>query len=134
MPDIASSHVRWVYGWEQQPFSFAAVFSDLYDFDATDALLYDDFDPAQRVATSAAEYGSFWDPVFGDMLAIHHDIASPPQVLETPALAVSTLTFTAHIETRTAATNIRTTSTLTWHPTPAGWRIIREHNSTKVLP
>ncbi|MGA5358308.1 hypothetical protein [Streptomyces purpurascens] len=31
------------------------------------------------------------------------------------------------------ATDIRTTTSLVWRATPDGWRIVREHNSTKVL-
>ncbi|WP_405504821.1 hypothetical protein [Streptomyces purpurascens] len=28
---------------------------------------------------------------------------------------------------------MRTTTSLVWRATPDGWRIVREHNSTKVL-
>jgi ketosteroid isomerase-like protein len=31
-------------------------------------------------------------------------------------------------------TDIRTVTSLVWRRTPDGWRIVREHNSTTVLP
>ncbi|MGA5550337.1 hypothetical protein [Streptomyces pseudogriseolus] len=64
---IADLHGRWVFGWERDegdpPFDFRRVFGDFYDFDSPDVRLYDDFDPEQRVAATAAEYGSIWEPV-----------------------------------------------------------------------
>ncbi|MGW5695336.1 hypothetical protein ACWEWX_31710 [Streptomyces asiaticus] len=49
-------------------------------------------------------------------------------------LAASTLTFVARITRPDATTDIRTTTSLVWRRTPDGRRIVREHNSAKVLP
>lgn len=135
---IADRHVRWVFGWDRRagdaPFGFRRVFGEFYDFDSAELRLYDDFDPEHRVATTAAAYGEIWEPAFREMLSAHHAVDDGPHVLASGDLAASTLRFVARIVTSEAVTDIRTTTSLVWRGTPHGWRIVREHNSTEVLP
>ncbi|SES07433.1 SnoaL-like domain-containing protein [Lentzea xinjiangensis] len=135
---IADLHRRWVFGWDRRegdaPFDFRRTFGEFYDFDSPDVRLYDDFDPEQRVATTAAGYGSIWEPAFRGMLSAHHAVDDGPHVIAGDDLAASTLRFVARIATPGSTTDIRTTSSLVWRRTPDGWRIVREHNSTAVLP
>ncbi|WP_435281564.1 YybH family protein [Streptomyces koelreuteriae] len=135
---IADLHVRWVFGWERDegdpPFDFRRTFGEFYDFGSPDVRLYDDFDPEQRVATTAAGYGSIWEPGFRGMVSAHHAVDDGPHVIAGQELAASTLTFTARITLPDGATDLRTTTSLVWRRTPDGWRIVREHNSSKVLP
>jgi ketosteroid isomerase-like protein len=134
---ITDLHTRWVFGWERgegdSPFDFRKVFGELYDFDSADVRLYDDFDPEQRVATAAAQYGAMWEPVFQEMVAASHAVDDGPHVIVGQDLAASTLTFLARITTSETVTDLRTTSSLVWRRTPDGWRIVREHNSATVL-
>ncbi|MEU5640728.1 nuclear transport factor 2 family protein [Streptomyces milbemycinicus] len=135
---IADLHGRWVFGWERNegdaPFDFRRTFGEFYDFDSTDLRLYDDFDPEQRVAATATGYGSIWEPHFDRMVSAHHAVDDGPHVIVSHHLAASTLAFVARITTSDGATDIRTTTSLVWRRTPDGWRIVREHNSTRVLP
>ncbi|HUQ55585.1 nuclear transport factor 2 family protein [Lentzea sp.] len=135
---IADLHERWVFGWDRregdEPFGFRRVFGEFYDFGSADLRLYDDFDPEHRVATTAAGYGSIWEPAFRGMLSAHHAVDDGPHALADGDLAASTLRFVARIVTPEAVTDIRTTTSLVWRRTADGWRIVREHNSTEVLP
>ncbi|MEU6551928.1 nuclear transport factor 2 family protein [Streptomyces sp. NPDC046915] len=135
---IADLHGRWVLGWERDegdpPFDFRRAFGEFYDFGSPDLRLYDDFDPGQRVATTAAGYGSIWEPHFDRMVSAHHAVDDGPHVIACPDLAASMLVFVARITTPDGATDIRTTTSLVWRRGPDGWRIVREHNSTRVLP
>ncbi|MFJ9585608.1 YybH family protein [Streptomyces acidicola] len=135
---ITDLHSRWVFGWERNegdaPFDFRRTFDGFYDFSSPDVRLYDDFDPEQRAATTAAGYGSIWEPSFHRMVSAHHAVQDGPHVIAGHDLAASTLTFVARITMPDATTDIRTTTSLVWRRTPDGWRIVREHNSTKVLP
>jgi ketosteroid isomerase-like protein len=134
---IAELHERWVFGWDRRegdaPFDFQRVFGEFYDFGSPDVRLYDDFDPERRVATSAAGYGSIWEPAFREMVAAHHAVDDGPHVVAGADLAASTLRFVARIVTPEATTDLRTTTSLVWRRTRDGWRIVREHNSTQVL-
>jgi hypothetical protein len=49
------------------PFSFRETFEQFYDWSSEQTLLYDDFDPEHRVATSPAEYGAIWEPSFNKL-------------------------------------------------------------------
>ncbi|ADI12839.1 hypothetical protein SBI_09721 [Streptomyces bingchenggensis BCW-1] len=127
-----------MFGWERNegdaPFDFQRIFGEFYDFDSADLRLYDDFDPEQRVAATATGYGSIWEPHFDRMVSAHHAVDDGPHVIVSHDLAASTLAFVARITTPDGATDIRTTTSLVWRRTPDGWRIVREHNSTRVLP
>jgi ketosteroid isomerase-like protein len=135
---IGELHTRWLFGWERNegdpPFDFGQVFADLYDRDSDDVRLYDDFDPDKRVATTPAQYGAIWEPHFHRMRYAHHAVDDGPHVIAGQDLAGSNLTFVARIATPDAVTDIRTATSLVWRRTAAGWRIVREHNSTTVLP
>ena len=135
---IGDLHTRWLFGWERNegdaPFNFRQVFGDLYDFDADDVRLYDDFDSEKRVATTPAAYGAIWEPNFHRMRYAYHAVDDRPHVIAVVDLAASNLTFPARTATPDAITHIRTVTSLVWHRTPAGWRIVREHKSTTVLP
>jgi ketosteroid isomerase-like protein len=135
---IADLHSRWMFGWERNegdaPFDFRRTFDEFYDFSSADVRLYDDFDPEQRVAKTAAGYGSIWEPNFHKMVSAHHAVDDGPHVIADHDLAASTLTFVARITMPDVTTDIRTTTSLVWRRTPDGWRIVREHNSTTVLP
>ncbi|MFD4636077.1 nuclear transport factor 2 family protein [Lentzea sp. NPDC058436] len=134
---IAELHERWVFGWDRRagdaPFDFRRVLGEFYDWES-DLRLYDDFDPEHRVATTAAAYGAIWEPAFREMVSAHHAVDDGPHVLAGDDLAASTLRFVARIVTPDATSDIRTTTSLVWRRRPAGWRIVREHNSTEVLP
>jgi ketosteroid isomerase-like protein len=136
--EIADLHRRWVFGWErvegEEPFDFRRAFGELYDFGSPQVLLYDDFDPEQRTATAAAEYGSIWEPTFNMMVSARHAVEDGPHVIAGSDLSASNLTFVARITTPDGVADIRTTTSLVWRRTPSGWRIVREHNSTKILP
>ncbi len=135
---IADLHDRWVFGWERAegdaPFDFQRSLGEFYDVSSPDVRLYDDFDPEQRVATTAAGYGSIWEPPFRRMLSARHAVDDGPHVVADHDLAASTLTFVARITTPDGTSDVRTTSSLVWRRTPVGWRIVREHNSTRLLP
>lgn len=135
---VAAAHTRWLFGWERaeggEPFSFDDEFADLYDFAAV-GRFYDDFDPEHRVARRAADYGAIWEPNFRRIRAARHAVDEAAEVLVDGDLAASSLVFIARIELLDATvTDIRTTTSLVWRRGPAGWRIVREHNSTQVLP
>ncbi len=68
------------------------------------------------------------------MTSARHAVDDGPHVVAGQDLAASTLTFVARITTPDDVTDIRTTTSLVWRRTPDGWRIVREHNSTKLLP
>lgn len=136
---IAALHRNWVFGWERNvgdpPFSFRQTFGPYYEWDSAGVILYDDFDPEHRVARSATEYGAIWEPNFHALRTVHHRVADGPHVVRSGALAASTLVFVARIEAVDGAvTGIRTTTSLVWRRTDDGWRIVREHNSTVVVP
>lgn len=135
---IADLHSRWVFGWERDegdaPFDFRRTFGEFYDFSSPDVRLYDDFDPEQRVATTAVGYGAIWEPVFQEMLAARHAVDDGPHIVVGGGLAASTLAFVARITMPDVITDLRTTTSLVWRRTPKGWRIVREHNSSKELP
>jgi ketosteroid isomerase-like protein len=136
--EINRLHADWVFGWERNdgdgPFRFADTFAQFYDWDSTDVLLYDDFDPQHRVASNAVGYGAIWEPIFNTVRNANHVIAEGPHAVLSTDLAASSLVFLARIEPLAGAISlIRTTTALVWRRTAHGWRIIREHNSTVRL-
>lgn len=137
---IAALHREWILvGWEKKdgdgPFDFSARFGKFYDFASPDVVFYDDFDPQYRVARSAMGYGDIWTRPFTQLRSAHHAVTDGPDVIAGPDLATSTLEFVAAL---TAAdgkvTGIRTRSTLVWRCSDSAWRIVREHNSSRVVP
>ncbi|MFY0580719.1 YybH family protein [Cystobacter fuscus] len=138
---VGELHREWILvGWEKHvgdgPFSFREKLGKYYDFSAKDVVLYDDFDPQKRVAHSAEEYGTFWEPSFSALRSVQHRVVNGPAVASgSGGLAASTLEFEARIEAADGnVIRIRTRSSLVWRCSGAGWKIIREHNSSVVLP
>lgn len=136
---VGALHRDWVFGWERNPgdapFSFRDAQGARYDRNSDGVVLYDDFDPRHRVARSAEEYAAIWEPAFRDLRLAHHRVAAGPEVLVSGDLAASWLVFVARLETADGTvTGIRTTTSLVWRRTSDGWKVVREHNSSAVLP
>ena len=134
-------HRRWVLeGWERAPgdghFSFREKLGHFYDWESPDVVLYDDFDPQHRVARSAAAYGAIWEPIFNIVRSARHVVSDEPAVLTGSGdLTASTMEFAALIEAGDGSvTPIRTRSDLVWRCRDGQWRIVHEHNSTRVVP
>ncbi|MDY0964969.1 MULTISPECIES: YybH family protein [Massilia] len=126
-------------GWERKPGDGPLVFREKFagDYewsDARDRLYYDDFSPNPRPVRDPDAYGAIWAPIFSGLRSARHAISIEPTAVYGGNLAVSTLEFVALIEPADGATRpIRTLMTLTWRCHADGWRIIREHNSTKIV-
>ena len=134
-------HRRWILeGWEHASgdgrFSFREKLGYFYDWDSPDVVLYDDFDPRHRVARSAAAYGAIWEPIFNAVRSARHVVSDTPAVITGSGdLTASTMEFAALIEARNGAvTPIKTRSDLVWRCRDGRWRIVREHNSTRIVP
>ncbi|MFB8282305.1 YybH family protein [Nocardia colli] len=135
METVAAEHVRWLWGWDRKqgdpPFDLRAIQGEFYDWEAEDLLLYDDADPEHRVARSAEEYRSLWEPVFDQLVAADHRLADGPHVLVSGDLAVSRLVFIARlISADGTETGLRATSSLTWRCDANGWRIVWDHTTS----
>lgn len=130
-------HREWILvGWEKRrgdpPFDFRQRLGHLYDWNSRDVRLYDDFDPQHRVARSASEWASIWTEPFTALRAARHSILDGPDVVDGGALSASTLEFAARLETAEEnIVGIRARSSLVWQCTSTGWRIVREHTSTR---
>lgn len=134
-------HRQWILdGWEYRPgdptFSFREKLGRFYDWSARDTVLFDDFDPQRRAARSAAAYGATWEPIFQANRSVRHAVSDGPDVVAgTGDLAASSLEFIARIETlKGKVVGIQTRSDLVWRCRADGWRIVREHNSSKIIP
>lgn len=138
--EVAALHREWILkGWEWQagngPFNFQNKLGNYYDWTIGGVLLYDDFDPQHRLVRSAAEYGAIWEPNFSALRTARHRVTLEPTVLVSGDLATSTLQFAARLERQDGqVTGIRTLSSLVWRATDKGWKIVREHNSSVVVP
>ncbi|WP_375437323.1 YybH family protein [uncultured Hymenobacter sp.] len=136
---VAALHREWILvGWEKKagdgPLNFREKLGKYYSWSAPDVLLYDDFEPQRRVAHSATEYGSFWEPPFTKLRSAHHRVVDGPHVVVSGNLATSVLQFVARLEGSDGKiTGIRTYTSLVWRQEKDGWKIIREHNSSTVL-
>jgi len=133
-------HREWIMvGWEKRrgdpPFDFNARLGHFYHPDSGDMRLYDDFDPQQRVARSAGEWAEVWTEPFTALRAARHAVMDGPDVIGDHELAASTLEFAARLETADAEiAGVRARSSLVWQCTADGWRIVREHTSTRRVP
>lgn len=130
-----------VEGWEYGPrdggrFSFREKLGRYYDWSGADVALYDDFDPEHRVARSAAAYGAIFEPSFNEMRQARHAVTEGPDVTAASGdVTASTLEFVAALEALDGkVTAIRTRSSLVWRCGGDGWRIVREHNSSRIVP
>lgn len=138
---VGALHRRWIMeGWERAPgdglFSFREKLGRYYDWERPDIVLYDDFDPRHRVARSAAAYAAIWEPIFNTVRSARHVVSDAPAVMSgTGDLTATTMEFAALIEGGDGkVTPIRTRSDLVWRCGGEQWRIVREHNSTRVAP
>lgn len=138
---VAELHRAWILtGWEKRaedpPWDFDAKVGKYYDRSEGGLHLYDDFDPSHRVARSAAEYAAIWTPPFTALRSAHHAVIDGPDVLFGMGdMAVSTLEFAARLESGDGKiTGIRTRSSLVWRCRDGTWKIVREHNSSRILP
>jgi ketosteroid isomerase-like protein len=88
------------------------------------------------VARNAAAYAAIWEPILNTVRSTRHVVSDEPAVLPASGdLTASTLEFAAWIEGGDAeVTAIRTRSDLVWRCWSGQWRIVREHNSTRVVP
>ncbi|WP_369211862.1 YybH family protein [Streptomyces flavofungini] len=128
----------WVFGWNRAEdsgeFVFRDTFGHLYDWHGKGTLYYDDADAQHRIARSAAEYESMWEPVFNGLRAAEHWIAMEPDVVLSGDLASVYLGFVARITGADGTvTGLRATSALVWRRTRDGWRITRDHTSSFTL-
>ncbi|WP_328608979.1 nuclear transport factor 2 family protein [Amycolatopsis sp. NBC_00345] len=135
---VVAAHLRWLCGWDREPgdppFDFRAVQGEFCNWEAEDLRLYDDADPEHRVAHSAEEYRSLWEPVFGGLVTAEHRLADGPHALVSGDLAVTRLVFVARlVSTDGTETGLRATSSLTWRHSAAGWRIAWDHTSSVIL-
>jgi ketosteroid isomerase-like protein len=135
---VAERHREWILNWDRKTagehWDFDEKFGRFYDYKANDMLLYDDFDPQYRVARSPREYSAIWSPSFKTLRTAHHIVLGEPEAIVGESLATSTLEFGARLEAADGSIiGIRTRSTLVWRCTNAGWRIVREHNSSRRI-
>lgn len=135
---VDALHRSWVFGWNRKEgsgtFSFKRTFEKYYDWTSDDVRLYDDFDPQHRVAHSAAEYGTFWEPGFNALKSAEHRIYEEPSAIVSGRLAASRLVFLARLVTAdNTVIGTRTTSSLVFRRSNGDWRIVREHNSSVML-
>ena len=137
---IADLHRDWILtGWEYKasdgPFIFRQKLGRYYDFSAKDLILYDDFDPQHRIVRKAAAYAAIWEPSFATLQMAHHGISFGPYATLSGTIASSTLQFVARLAKKDGTvTGIRTFSSLVWQRGASGWKIIREHNSSVIIP
>lgn len=137
---VAALHRDWILvGWERKAgdgqLDFRKKLGKYYNWNADDIILYDDFDPKRRVVRSAHDYGKIWEPLFSALSTARHRVLEGPFVIVSGDLAASTLEFAARLETRDGkVTGIRTFTSFVWRLTNEGWKIVREHNSSTVIP
>jgi hypothetical protein len=136
---VAELQYRWIFRWDRTEgdpeFSFERNLADLYDFDADDLILYDDFEPGHRVARTAREYGTFWNEPFNSLRRARHSVVDGPSVVVSDDIAASRMVFIAALEPGGGEPiGIRATTSSVWRNTPQGWRIFREHTSTVKIP
>ncbi len=137
---VAALSQDWILvGWERKagdgPLDFREKLGRYYDWSSPEVVIYDDFDPEHRVVRSPAAYGAIWEPGFSALHTAHHRLAMGPFVLASGDLAVATLQWVARFEGGDGkVTGIRTFTSLAWRCTGDGWKIVREHNSSVVLP
>ena len=108
---------------------------DYYDSSSPEVVVCDDFDLRHRVVRSPAAYGAIWKPGFSALNTAHHRLAMDPFVLASGNLAVATLQWAARLGGRDGTVaGVRTFTSLAWPCIGEGWKIVREHNSSVVLP
>lgn len=135
---VGERHREWILSWDRKTlgerWDFDEKFGRFYDYEAEDMVLYDDFDPQYRVASSPREYAAIWSPPFKTLRTAHHIVIAEPEAIVGNELATSTLEFGARLQmTDGSIVGIRTRSTLVWRCANDEWRIVREHNSSRRI-
>jgi ketosteroid isomerase-like protein len=137
VPDL---HWEWILvGWDKpvagQSWDFREKLGKYYDWEANDVVLYDDMSPDSRIARSPEEYRALWESSFQALRRAHHLVLNGPETIVGDELATSTLEFAARLEPAESPPiiSVRARSTLVWRCTGDGWKIVREHNSTRRI-
>jgi hypothetical protein len=92
------------------------------------------------VGRSAADYAAMFEPPFQAVRSALHAVTDGPDVMAPReavpgAVAGSTLEFAARLEGADGTlTGIYARSNLLWRHDGEGWRMVQEHNSTRVVP
>ncbi|WP_068799556.1 hypothetical protein [Pseudonocardia sp. HH130630-07] len=139
MATVARLHREWIFRWDREEgdpvFDFDAVFSDLYDTDGDDVILFDDADPQRRVLRSAHEFGRVFGPVFTALRRAEHAVEEAPSVLVSGSLAASRLVFIARLTHADGSrTGMRAFSSQVWRAGADGrWRIVRDQTAVGHL-
>jgi ketosteroid isomerase-like protein len=131
---------EWILvGWDKpvagQSWDFREKLGKYYDWKADDVVLYDDMSPDFRIARSPEEYRALWEASFQALRRAHHLVLNGPEAVVGDDLATSTLEFAARLEPAESQPiiSVRARSTLVWRCTGDGWKIVREHNSTRRI-
>lgn len=135
---VRKRHSDWILEWDKQPgdppFDMRRKFGSYYSWESDQVVLYDTFEPQHRVARSAEEYGSFWAEPFTALRSARHRVLDGPDVIVSGDLAASTMEFAARLESGDRrVVGIRARSSIVWTCEGGCWRIVREHNSTRVV-
>ncbi|WP_244491027.1 YybH family protein [Paramesorhizobium deserti] len=137
---VPELHKEWILvGWDKpvagQSWDFREKLGKYYDWEANDVVLYDDMSPDFQIARSPEEYRALWESSFQALRRAHHLVLNGPEVIAGDKLSTSTLEFAARLEPPESQPiiSVRARSTLVWRCTSDGWRIVREHNSTRRI-
>jgi ketosteroid isomerase-like protein len=137
---VSELHKEWILvGWDKpvagQSWDFREKLGKYYDWDANDVMLYDDMAPDFRIARSPEEYRALWESSFQALSRANHLVLDGPEAIIGNELATSTLEFAARLESAGSQPiiSIRARSTLVWRCAGDGWKIVREHNSTRRI-
>jgi ketosteroid isomerase-like protein len=133
-------HKEWILvGWDKPTIGQSWVFREklgkYYDWEANDAVLYDDMAPDYRIARSPEEYRSLFEPSFQALRRANHLVLNGPETVFGDELATSTLEFAGRLEPADSQSiiAIRTRSSIVWRCTNGDWKIFREHNSSRRI-
>jgi ketosteroid isomerase-like protein len=137
---VPELHREWILaGWDKpvagQSWDFREKLGKYYAWQANDVVLYDDMAPDFRIARSPEEYRALWESSFQALRRAHHLVLNGPETIVGDELATSTLEFAARLEPAEdqPVISVRARSTLVWRCTGGGWKIVREHNSTRRI-
>jgi ketosteroid isomerase-like protein len=137
---VPELHREWILvGWDKpvagQSWDFREKLGKYYDWQANDVVLYDDMAPDFRIARSPEEYRALWESSFQALRRAHHLVLNGPETIVGDELATSTLEFAARLEPAEdqPIISVRARSTIVWRCTGDGWKVVREHNSTRRI-
>jgi ketosteroid isomerase-like protein len=137
---VSELHKEWILvGWDKpvvgQPWDFREKLGKYYDWESRDVMLYDDMAPDFRIARSPEEYRTLWETSFQALRRANHLVLNGPEAIVGDELATSMLEFAARLEPSEGQPiiSVRARSTLVWRCASDGWKIVREHNSTRRI-